>query len=97
MRRTKQNWLELFKKHEQSGLTASAFCRNEDLNHKYFSTRKIQLLKVKKSVSKEFVKVKLNKPKNDTSGFILSHGKCKLEFDGYPEARWLTEILRSLL
>lgn len=43
-RRTKSEWLALFQAHKQSGLTAAAFCRENNLCPRYFSVRKKQLL-----------------------------------------------------
>ncbi len=42
-RRTKSDWQTLFTEHEQSGLTAAAFCLERNLNPKYFSLRRKQL------------------------------------------------------
>jgi len=42
-RRTKSDWQALFADHEQSGLTATAFCLEKNLNPKYFSLRRSQL------------------------------------------------------
>ncbi len=44
-RRTQAEWLSLFEVHQQSGLTAEAFCKARNINPKYFSTRKNKLLK----------------------------------------------------
>ena len=43
--RTRADWLSLFESHAQSGLTASAFCKQHGLCPRYFSVRKKQLLK----------------------------------------------------
>jgi len=42
-RRTKSDWQALFTEHEQSSLTATAFCLERNLNPKYFSLRRKQL------------------------------------------------------
>lgn len=44
-RRTKSDWQALFTEHEQSGLTATAFCLERNINPKYFSLRRKQLQK----------------------------------------------------
>ena len=42
-RRTKSDWQTLFTEHKQSGLTATAFCLERNINPKYFSLRRKQL------------------------------------------------------
>ncbi len=42
-RRSREQWVALFKEFEQSGLIASEFCRERDLGSRYFSKRKKQL------------------------------------------------------
>lgn len=36
-RRIQAEWLALFEAHAQSGLTATAFCKEHQINPKYFS------------------------------------------------------------
>ena len=40
MRRTREDWLELFEAQRDSGLSVAAFCREHDLRASYFSQRK---------------------------------------------------------
>ena len=42
-RRTPEQWQALFNEHKTSGLTTAQFCRQNNLNAKYFSLRKQQL------------------------------------------------------
>ncbi len=42
-RRSKEQWRELIADQQSSGLSAAAYCRQYDINPKYFSTRKTQL------------------------------------------------------
>ncbi len=41
--RSRAQWLELIEQQKQSGLKASEFCRQKELNPQYFSKRKRQL------------------------------------------------------
>jgi hypothetical protein len=43
-RYTRDQWLAFFSEHKASDLTAAEFCRQRNLNAKYFSCRKKQLL-----------------------------------------------------
>ena len=43
IKRNEAQWRELFLQHEQSGLSAAVFCREQSLCPKYFSLRKKQL------------------------------------------------------
>ncbi len=43
-RRTEAQWRELFAEHEDSEMTAAAFCRERGLNSNYFSLRRKRLL-----------------------------------------------------
>ena len=56
-RRSSQDWLALIAEQTVSGLSAAAFCRDKDLNAKYFSLRKTQL---SKQASSAFIPVQLS-------------------------------------
>ena len=43
VKRSIKQWRELFKQHDESGLTAAQFCRNNGLCPRYFSKRKKDL------------------------------------------------------
>lgn len=42
-RRSKEKWRQIVADQQSSGLTAAEYCRQHDINSKYFSTRKTQL------------------------------------------------------
>lgn len=44
-RRSQSEWQTLIKQQQDSGLSAAEFCRQHDINQKYFSARKQQLAK----------------------------------------------------
>jgi hypothetical protein len=95
VRRDKNQWLKLFKKHEKSGLTITEFCFNEGVNNKYFSLRRKQLgYKVASTKStNDFIKVSVSKP---THGFSLEYGDLKLSWDELPPVAWLSDFLKTL-
>ena len=66
-RRTKSDWQALFTEHDQSGLTAVAFCQERNLNPKYFSLRRSQLqTKTEDKTSSAFIPV-TNEISNSTA------------------------------
>ena len=92
MRRSKQEWLELFKKHAQSGLTATAFCRNENISQRYFSLKKKKLLISTKSTN-DFVKVSVPK---STDNLSLEFGDIKLSWNNLPPTDWISDLIKAL-
>ena len=56
-RRSKKDWQALVEEQACSGLSAAAFCRDKDINAKYFSLRKSQL---SKKIPSAFVPVQLS-------------------------------------
>ena len=100
--RSESQWLDLFKKHEQSGTSAAQFCRDEKLCARYFSKRKQQLewstKKVVSTVKKEkqindFIKVSVSKPNNN---FSLEYRELKLSWNELPPADWLSDFIKTL-
>lgn len=99
--RSEAQWLELFEKHQASGLKAAQFCRNENLCQRYFSKRKIQLgwsnkkpiNAVKKNSAADFIQVSV--PKSEVS-FCLECDHLKLKFNQLPPASWLSELVKLL-
>lgn len=73
--RRRYNWPELITQFEQSGQSQTQFCKQHDLNAKYFS------LKLSKLRSKElgrFVKVSTEPEVVSPRGLILQVGNCKI-------------------
>ncbi len=99
--RSKEQWMDLFKQHEASGLTMAEFCRRNDLSKKYFSLRRKQLgfkateqKPVKKRVKSDFIKVSV---KNSTeSTMTLELGELKLNFNELPPTNWLADLVKTL-
>ena len=100
--RSKQEWLELFKKHEISDLSAAKFCRDEKLCARYFSKRKQQLGWTIKNV------IKTHKKKKPTNGFIkvsvsksnhsfsLEYKELRLNWNELPPSQWLSDFVKML-
>ncbi len=56
-RRTREEWQQLIKAQQSSGLIAAEFCRQHSINAKYFSLRKKQLQLTQRSQG-QFIQVK---------------------------------------
>jgi len=73
----KHNWPALFEKFEESGLSQTEFCKQHELNPKYFS---LKLSKRQGFKGTGFAKVNVT-PKmslSPTQGLVLEVGNCKI-------------------
>ena len=96
--RSKEQWFELFKAHEQSGFSLAEFCRRKNLNKKYFSLRRQQLafkVNQQKPLAKDFIKVSVKT--SPASGLSLTHGKVELNWQELPPAHWLSDFIKTLV
>lgn len=89
-RRTQTEWLSLFEAHQQSGLTAEAFCKARNINPKYFSTRKKQLLKQKRPFVQAFVTDRSPSP------ISLCWRDATVQFGSDISPDWVAKLIRSL-
>ena len=71
----KHNWPELFDAFEKSGLTQTEFCKQHDINPKYFG---LKLSKNKASKNTAFAKVEIEPKQAVTAGLTLEVGLCKV-------------------
>jgi len=97
MRRSKQQWLDIINDQQQSGLSAAQYCRNNNIDQKYFSTRKCQLKKELKHSHQAFAKVEINHPPLQEVSAEYNFKKGTLKFDKLPDAKWMSDFLGSLL
>lgn len=88
-RRTQSEWLALIEAHGQSGLTATAFCKEHQINPKYFSLRKQQLKR-----DSPFVQAVVQ---SDVGSEIkLHHGKTTLSFNRDVPPAWVAKLIQAL-
>ncbi len=97
-RRTEQEWLVLFKQHEQSGLSAAEFCREHQLNAKYFSKRKWDLnWKSKSSQTNEsFIRVSPPELVPTQPSIQLTIGQTQLHLPTTTDSHWLAGLIKAL-
>ena len=71
----KHDWQEYFKTFEQADLTQAEFCKQHDLNPKYFSQK---LAQHKASNNTAFTKVSVTPEEPNIQGLIVEVGSCKV-------------------
>ena len=83
----KHNWPELFKNFEQSGLNQTSFCKQHELNPKYFN------LKYRKAKLTEsgFVEAKLN-PK-PSGNICLKMGRAELTLPADIDPAFVAKVI----
>lgn len=95
-RRTKSDWQDLFNEHEQSGLTAVAFCHERNLNPKYFCLRRKQLQpNNQNTVASAFTAVTL--PSSSVTSMIELHlnDAIKLTLPQNISSAWLVDFIHQ--
>ena len=100
-KRTEEQWRALFQQHDESGLTAAAFCRNNKLCPKYFSLRRKHLSGDETEVSSSplpFVPARLPaKPPAQDKGLItLKYQSCQLQLPVSVNEKWLAGLVKAL-
>ena len=89
----KYNWPELVQAFESSGLTQTAFCEQQNLNPKYFSQKRLDLLSLKRSA---FDKVDVNKLEPPTTELTLQVGRCIIHCPKDMPIESLTSLVHRL-
>ena len=70
----KYNWEELLAEFDASGLTQTQFCKERDINPRYFSLQRSKLLKENKGP--DFQRVDVQAPA--TTGLTIQVGRCRV-------------------
>lgn len=92
----KYNWRQLFVDFEQSGLSQAAFCKQHDLNAKYFSLKRSNYKAEVVSKDSAFARVSVA-PKAALDGdFILEFGRCKVYCPQSLSAASIANLVRAL-
>ena len=99
-RREVQDWLNLFEQQKQSGLTAVAFCRQQQINVQTYYTRRrdIRLQRT----SNKFVQVKREVTKVESyteemgGELLLQLGNAQLTLPTTINPHWVTTVMKEL-
>ncbi len=96
VRRTEQQWLQLFQQQTQSGLTARAFCLEHDINPAYFSKRKLELTAQVDRVPSESAFVRLQAPQVSDPTIRVCYQSTELHLPMNVDPQWFAQLIRSL-
>ena len=96
IRRTKTQWQALFEAHEQSGQTATAVCREHQVNPKYFSLRRRQLADGDAHRASLFTPVSLRKASVNERLTLRDPSGAIVELPASMSPQWLAQLLRAL-
>ena len=96
-RRTKSDWQALFTEHKQSGLTAVAFCLENNLNPKYFCLRRKQLQpKNEGKATSAFTPVTLPASNSTLMIELQINDAVKLHIPQSISPSWLVDLIHQL-
>lgn len=89
----KYNWQEYFKEFEKSNLSQAEFCKQNDLNPKYFSQK---LTQHKASNNTAFAKVSITSEAPSIPGLIVEVGSCKVHCPASMPIPSFVSLVKSL-
>ena len=75
MKNRKYNWPELLQAFEDSGLTQTQFCNEQNINPKYFSLKRSKMMMGK---TNNFVQVEVEKSQPSSLNLTIQVGRCKI-------------------
>lgn len=94
-RRSSQEWQDIIEQQGSSGLSVVDFCKQQNLNCKYFHARKRSLLKRQQcKLTQSFVKV--SKPLTNGAMMSLQFGDATLSLPVSTEPEWLAQVIKAL-
>ena len=94
--RTRENWKALIKAQLESGLNAAEFCRQQQLNAKYFSKRKTEHLRHTQEPPSTFVKIQTPRQTNPSANIHLQYKNAHLQIPSNIDSAWLADLLGFL-
>ena len=92
MRRSKQDWLDLFQEFETSDLNQKNFCQTKGINPAYFSLKRTRLL----PSSKGSGFVKINPQPSAAMSATLECGQVRIHFSPDTPLRIIADLAREL-
>ena len=99
-RREVQDWLNLFEQQKQSGLTAVAFCRQQQINVQTYYTRRRDIRLQRRSNKFVQVKREVTKVESYTEAIggelLLQLGNAQLSVPININPHWIATVMKAL-
>ena len=99
-RREVQDWLNLFEQQKQSGLTAVAFCRQQQINVQTYYTRRRDIRLQRRSNKFVQVKREVTKVESYTEAMggelLLQLGNAQLTVPININPHWIATVMKAL-
>ena len=99
-RRDIQDWLNLFEQQKQSGLTAVAFCRQQQINVQTYYTRRRDIRLQRRSNKFVQVKREVTKVESYTEAMggelLLQLGNAQLSVPININPHWIATVMKAL-
>lgn len=99
--RTDQEWMSIFEAQQQSGMTITAFCKEQGLSARTFQRRKSLLSHA--NVDNHFVKVQATEPEStpilepvNCAQCSLHIGQVTLSFPSTVPTSWVAQLIRDI-
>lgn len=94
-RRSNSEWAALIEEQSKSGISATAFCKERNINDKYFSTIKSKISKDNPTLNKNKFHA-IAKTTIDQS-IYLHHNQIKITIPVAVDPCWLAQFVKGLL
>ena len=96
--RSKEDWKALIEAQLESGLSAAEFCRQQQINAKYFSKRKTEHMRLtdKPELISTFVKIQRSVQTAQPDEIRLHYKSVHLQIPSSVSSTWLADFLGLL-
>ncbi len=95
--RTQDQWQALINEQLNSNLSAAEFCRQKDINPKYFSKRKTDYLRLSDSSKPATAFIRARAPTQTTQrDLVLQYKEVCLRLPSNSDAVWVAHFLKVL-
>jgi len=94
--RTMRNWKTLIKAQLESGLNATEFCCQQQLNATYFSKRKNEQLCQTQEPQSPFVEIQTPRQTKPSANIHLQYKNAHLQIPSTVDSSWLADLLGFL-
>ncbi len=95
-RLNRQEWQSLIAEFESSGLSQTEFCKQRELNPKYFSLKRSKLNHQNATDVPAFSQVMLAHPKPSSASIELAFGRVTLKVTESTAPDYLAQVIRAL-